>query len=151
MGRRRHPFAPRESLIQAACVDHWRLLGIPGSLVAAIPNAFAHGQPGLTKGLPDLLVISTLLGQLTGFIELKADGGTPSDDQIAVRDLMLASGIPYAMTWGRDEPIFLLEQWGAVRRATRSQVVTKRNQEWRNSLTREQLAALEIVKARRRA
>ena len=113
--RRRHPFAPRESLIQQACIDHWRALGVPGSLVAAIPNAFAHGQPGLTKGLPDLLVISTLLGQLTGFIELKADGGTPSDDQLAVQAIMVARGIPYAMTWGRDQPIRVLETWGAVR------------------------------------
>ena len=56
--RRRNIFAPREGLIQAAVVEHWLKLGVPGSLVAAIPNANAHGQPGLTRGLPDLLVIS---------------------------------------------------------------------------------------------
>jgi hypothetical protein len=118
--RRRHPFAPRESLIQAACIDHWRALGIPGSLVAAIPNAFAHGQPGLTRGLPDLLVISPQLGRLVGFIELKTDTGTPSDDQLAIQAIMQARGIPYAMTWGRDHPISVLENWGAVRKQARA-------------------------------
>lgn len=115
MRRRRHPLAPRESLIQAACIDHWRQLGVPGSLVAAIPNAFAHGQPGLTRGLPDLLVITPQLGKLTGFIELKTDDGVPSDDQLAIQAIMVMRGIPYAMTWGRDQPISVLENWGAVR------------------------------------
>jgi hypothetical protein len=120
MRRRRHPFAPRESLIQAACIDHWRALGLPGSLVAAIPNAKAHGQPGLTRGLPDLLVITRHLGPFTGFIELKTDDGVPSDDQRAMCRLMTDRGIPYAMTFGRDEPIRVLEDWGAVRRQARA-------------------------------
>ena len=112
--RRRNIFAPREGLIQAAVVEHWLKLGVPGSLVAAIPNANAHGQPGLTKGLPDLLVISPKLGQLTGFIELKADDGRPSAEQLVVEAIMVARGIPYAMTWGRDQPIKVLEEWGAI-------------------------------------
>jgi hypothetical protein len=150
--RRRHPLAPRESLIQAACIDHWRALGIPGSLVAAIPNAFAHGQPGLTRGLPDLLVISPQLGRLVGFIELKTDTGTPSDDQLAIQAIMQARGIPYAMTWGRDQPIKVLENWGAVRKqATRAEEVTNRNRSWRDTLTPEQREALAAEKARRRA
>jgi hypothetical protein len=150
--RRRHPFAPRETLIQAACVDHWRALGVPGSLVAAIPNAFAHGQPGLTRGLPDLLVISPQLGRFTGFIELKTDTGTPSDDQLAIQAIMIARGIPYAMTWGRDQPIKILENWGAVRKqATRAEEVTTRNRAWLDTLTPEQREALAAEKARRRA
>ena len=119
MARRRNLFAPREGLIQAACLDHWRMLGVPGSLVACIPNANAHGQPGLTPGLPDLLVLSPQLGRLTGFIELKADKGVPSDAQLGIRDLMQARGVPYAMTWGRDAPIRVLEAWGAVRAQAR--------------------------------
>jgi len=116
MARRgRAIFAPRESLIQQACIDHWRALGLPGTLVACIPNANAHGQPGLTPGLPDLMVITPQLGCVTGFIELKADRGVPSDAQLGIRDLMQAAGIPYALTSGRDEPIRVLENWGAVR------------------------------------
>ena len=118
--RRRNIFAPCEGLIQAACIEHWRALGVPGSLVAAIPNAFAHGQPGLTRGLPDLLVITPQLGRLTGFIELKTDHGVPSDDQLAIQAMMIARGIPYAMTWGRDQPIRVLENWGAVRPQARA-------------------------------
>jgi hypothetical protein len=152
MARRRHLFAPREGLIQAACIDHWKLLHAPGSLVAAIPNANAHGQPGLTRGLPDLLVISPRLGRLTGFIELKTDDGVLSDDQIAIGAIMAARGIPYAVTFGRDEPIRMLEEWGAVRKqATRAEAVTTRNRAWRDTLTPEQREALAAEKARRRA
>ena len=82
MARKRKIFAPREGLIQAAVIDHWRALGVPGSLVAAVPNAKAHGQPGLTRGLFDLVVMSPTLGDKTGWLELKADDGKPSAKQI---------------------------------------------------------------------
>ena len=117
MARKRNIFAPRESLIQAACIDHWRALGVPGSLVAAVPNARAAGQAGLTKGLFDLVVMSPTLGDRTGWLELKAEGGKLSDDQKAIKLLMIARGVPYAVTYGRDEPIQVLGEWGAVRRA----------------------------------
>lgn len=114
MARRRNKFAPREGLIQAAVIDHWRLLGVPGSLVAAVPNANAHGQPGLTKGLFDLIVMSPTLGDKTGWLELKADDGELSKDQRDVRLVMIARGVPHAVAYGRDEPIKVLEFWGAV-------------------------------------
>lgn len=117
MARKRKLFAPRESLIQAACIDHWRALGVPGSLVAAVPNANAHGQPGLTKGLFDLVVMSPTLGDRTAWLELKADDGELSDDQKKVKLIMIARGVPYAVAYGRDAPIRVLEDWGAVRRA----------------------------------
>ncbi len=41
----------RESAIQSAVVEHWRVLGLPNTLVAAIPNAGALGQAGLNAGL----------------------------------------------------------------------------------------------------
>jgi hypothetical protein len=117
MGRRRQGApAPLEDAIQAAVLDHWGKLGVPGSLVAAIPNKLAFGQAGLTPGLPDLLVLSPQLGRFTGYIELKTDRGRPSPDQRAIRRLIEARGAPYAVTYGRDEPIKLLEDWGAVRR-----------------------------------
>jgi hypothetical protein len=115
MGRRRHIFAPRESLIQAAVVDHWTLLGLPDTLVAAIPNANAHGQPGLTPGLPDLLVLGPGLPHGVGFIELKRTARSlVSDDQLRISDLCRALDIPYELTVGRDEPILVLERWGVV-------------------------------------
>jgi hypothetical protein len=114
MARPRNRFAPRESLIQQACLSHWKLLGVPGSLVAAIPNARAHGQPGLTRGLFDLIVLSPALGDRTGWLELKAEDGELTKDQREIKLLMIALGIPYAVTWGRDQPIRVLEEWGAV-------------------------------------
>ena len=107
---------PSEKQIQASVLDHWRLLGVPGSLVAAIPNANSHGQPGLTKGLPDLLVLSPQLGRITGFIELKREhGGRLSDAQIEVGQILIDRGVPYAVCKGRDEPIEQLRTWGAIR------------------------------------
>jgi hypothetical protein len=117
MARRRRPiFAPRETLIQAACLEHWLTLGVPGSLVAAIPNAGAMGQPGLTCGLADLLVLAP--GLPVGFIELKRDRKSPvSDAQREFGRLCDKLGVRFAICSGRDEPIRLLEHWGVVKRA----------------------------------
>lgn len=110
-GKRNHP----EKAIHAAVIGHWRAAGFPGTLVATIPNEGAFGQPGLTKGLPDLLVLSPELP--VGFIELKADKGKLSPDQEAFAAMCAAMEIHHAVTYGRDEPIRILEAWGVVRRA----------------------------------
>lgn len=106
----------REAEIQKAVIDHWRALGLPGTLVAAIPNQRAHGQYGLTPGLADLLCIG---GGRVGFLELKAEKGKPSQPQLDFKDLCGTNGVPHAITYGRDEPIRILEEWGLVRRSNR--------------------------------
>jgi hypothetical protein len=114
MPRQRRAPPPLEIEIQRAILEHWLALGEPNTLVAAIPNAFAHGQPGLTPGLADLLVITPIMGVC--FIELKRDGRSPmSDAQREFRDLCLRLHIPHAVTYGRDEPIDILVGWGAVK------------------------------------
>ncbi len=105
---------PSESAIQAAVLSHWRACGRPHTLVAAIPNARAHGQAGLTKGLPDLLVLGGDIG--VGFIELKREGGRVSDAQRGFGALCSHHMLHHRVTVGRDEPIAVLEQWGVVRR-----------------------------------
>jgi hypothetical protein len=105
----------KEADIHSAVMTHWRALGLPGTLVATIPNMGAFGQHGLTKGLPDLLVMAP--GLPVGFIELKTDKGAISEAQIHFKDRCESLSIPHAITRGRDEPIRLLEQWGVVRRA----------------------------------
>jgi hypothetical protein len=117
MGRaRRDYFEPSEDEITAAVLEHWRIFGVPGSLVASIPNKRAFGQAGLTPGLPDLVVLSAQLGEKAGFIEQKREhGGRLSDAQRDVGRLMLELGVPYALCWGRDEPIAQLRAWGAIR------------------------------------
>lgn len=103
----------RESAIQAAVVQHWRLFGQPHTLVAAIPNEAAKGQAGLTKGLPDLLVIG---GRVRiGFIELKVVTGRLSLEQKLFRNLCAFVGIEFVAAYGRDEPIAVLERWGILR------------------------------------
>lgn len=102
--------------ITAAVIEHWRTFGLPGTLVWSIPNEGAKGQPGLTEGIPDLGVWTPWLGDKTGFIEIKRIGGRLSPAQKEIRDRYLAPlRIPYAVCWGRNEPIRQLELWGAVR------------------------------------
>lgn len=104
----------KEAQIHKAVIDHWKAFGKPDTLVATIPNMRAFGQHGLTKGLFDLLVISPSLG--TGFIELKPKGGKLSTDQLWFFELCNRAEIPVAVTYGRDEPIRVLENWSVVRR-----------------------------------
>lgn len=111
-------YEPSEDQITAAVIEHWKTFGVPGSLVASIPNRKAFGQAGLTKGLPDLLVLSPQLGRSAGFIEQKRKrGGKLSDAQIDIGKLLMERGAPYAVVRGRDEPIRVLELWGAVKPA----------------------------------
>jgi hypothetical protein len=107
-----------EAAIQKAIIHHWRTFGLPGTLVAAIPNQNAFGQAGLCKGLFDLLVIGGTVG--VGFLELKTETGKLRPEQKAFRDLLIVNGTPYAVTHGRDEPIRVLEGWGVVRKRARA-------------------------------
>jgi hypothetical protein len=117
MGRARRDYLePSEDEITGAVVEHWRIFGTPRSLVASIPNKRAFGQAGLMPGMPDLVVLSRELGVKAGFIELKRErGGRVSDAQRDVGALMRELGVPYALCWGRDEPIEQLRAWGAIR------------------------------------
>ena len=111
--------APTEKQIHKAVIDHWRACGLPGTLVATIPNMRAHGQAGLTKGLADLIVITPALGGKTAYLELKKTGGHLSEAQADFGQLCFMRGIPWAVSYGRDEPIKILEEWGAVKPMTR--------------------------------
>jgi VRR-NUC domain. len=110
----------RESAIQQATIEHWQAFGLPDTLVAAIPNQKAFGQPGLYRGLFDLLVIGGRV--IIGLIELKTEEGVLRPDQKHFRSLLIANGISHAITYGRDEPIRVLEEWGVVRKQVRAAV-----------------------------
>lgn len=100
-----------EKQIHTAVIEHWRHTRVGGTLVATIPNMRAFGQAGLTKGLPDLLVITPNLP--VGFIELKATTGELTEMQEQFGCICQLHGIPWEVTYGREEPIALLEKWGA--------------------------------------
>jgi hypothetical protein len=114
-----------EAAIQAAVIAHWRLFRWEGTKVAAIPNANAFGQAGLSPGLFDLLVITPRLP--VGFIELKRESlrsrglAALSKSQREFYALLMERKIPAAVCFGRDEPIDVLEEWGAVRRGRRAE------------------------------
>ena len=119
MARKRKLFAPSEDAITSALIDHWRLLRLPDTLVASIPNKRAFGQAGLKRGLADLVVFAP--GLPVAFLELKRDYDSPiSDDQREFGKLCMRLGINYAICIGRDEPIAQLETWGAVRPQARA-------------------------------
>ncbi len=117
--------ALKETEIQKAVVDHWKVFALPFTLVAAIPNAKAHGQAGLTPGIYDLLVMGPNLpgGFPVGFLELKRERGTKgakvSTAQETFGSLCESLGILHAVAWGREEPIAVLEEWNVVKRARR--------------------------------
>lgn len=104
----------KESQIHKAVVAHWRALAMPGTFIGTIPNMGSMGQHGLTKGLPDLIVIGP---KLHGYLELKTETGKLTGPQRDFQSLCEAHGIPFFVTYGRDEPIRLLEELGIVRRA----------------------------------
>ena len=111
-----------EKQIQAALVDRWLLIGNPGTLLAAIPNEGAFGQPGLTKGLFDLIAIGPSIRGGQGWLELKrpADGKKPAGkltpEQEDFRALLVARGIEHAVADSLDEAVVVLEFWGMIRR-----------------------------------
>jgi hypothetical protein len=112
-----------EKQIATAVLEHWLKLGEPNTMVACIPNAFAHGQAGLTPGLPDLLVIGPHVPTAwavggVGFIELKRDANSkPTKAQYEFQRLCHLMGVAHMFTAGRDEPIAVLEGWRVVRKA----------------------------------
>ncbi|MGV1869738.1 VRR-NUC domain-containing protein [Agrobacterium rosae] len=101
----------KETHIHKAVVDHWKATGRPGTLVATIPNLGAFGQHGLTKGLPDLMVIGP---GVHGYIELKTEAGKLSQPQREFQALCSIHDIRFAVTHGRDGPIQVLKDWGIV-------------------------------------
>ena len=104
---------PSEKAIHEAVIAHWKACGLPGTLVATIPNMGAFGQCGLTKGLPDLMVMAPHFG--VRFIELKAAKGKTSPEQDSFATLCCGCGVGFAVTHGRDAPVELLEAWHVVK------------------------------------
>src|SRR3954453_22852714 len=89
--------APSEKQITAALIARWRALGLPGTLVAAIPNARAFGQPGLYRGLFDLLVLGPKVG--AAFLELKTATGKLRPEQAEFKLCLITNNVPYAVTF----------------------------------------------------
>jgi hypothetical protein len=107
--------SPTEAEITTALVERWQWFGTVGSLVAGVPNRRAFGQAGLSKGLADLIVMSPMLGEKTGWLELKTDDGKLSGPQLEFGRVCRDLGVPYAVCYGLDSAIEQLRKWGALK------------------------------------
>lgn len=101
-----------EKHIHKLVMDAWKRTGLPNTLVATIPNMRAAGQYGLTKGLPDLLVIGP---HGAGFVELKTAKGKVSSHQEAFMAVAWHNGVAAVVTHGPDQPLAILREWGVIR------------------------------------
>jgi hypothetical protein len=103
-----------EAQLTRALIDAWRKLGLPKTFVGSIPNQFAHGQAGLTKGIFDLLVLAP--GLPIGLLELKTEAGKLSEAQTEFRMKLISAGAPHAIAYGLDEALRVLVDWKVIRR-----------------------------------
>lgn len=104
-----------EKEITRAVFAHWAARKVPGSLMFSIPNAFAHGQAGLTRGVFDLGVMAPGLG--AAYLELKTEKGRLSEAQKDFQTNCIRCNVRYAICFGLDEALTTLEQWGVLKPA----------------------------------
>lgn len=74
-----------------------------------VPNDGARGQPGLTRGVPDLAFVRQ--GGSCAFIELKTDKGRLSEHQAAWLDWCAENGVDAAVCRSLDDVRACLEAW----------------------------------------
>jgi hypothetical protein len=109
-----------EDQIQRAIFQHLKARKAPGTFAFHVPNggkrkpieaAILKGL-GVVAGVPDIIAIRS--GH-TFALELKAEGGTPSEKQITTMAELQAAGATVALAVGLDAAIAQLETWGLLR------------------------------------
>lgn len=106
------PRPPSEKQLQTMILDYWRGFGRPGTRVFAVPNARAFGQPGLTKGIPDLACYGgKFLNGRTLYLELKVGKNKLSDYQEIILAEMRAAKVPHAVVRSFEEAEEYLTAW----------------------------------------
>lgn len=117
MARRR---AAPEQEIQRAIVQHLKLRAVPGVFWFAVPNG-GYRSPieaailkatGTRAGVPDLCFIH---GGRSYFLELKAPGGRPTENQLECIEALNLAGAFCCIAEGLDRAIAILEQWGLLK------------------------------------
>lgn len=111
-----------EQAIQTAVVAHLRLRGKPGLVFFHVPNGGARRpieaailkRIGVRAGVSDLILIYQ--GKIYA-LELKADGGRPTEAQLDFISDMNQAGAFACVCEGLDRAIAVLKQWGLVRSA----------------------------------
>lgn len=129
-----------EEQLQRTVVEHWRIRGVPGSILAAIPNGERRDKAtgarlraqGVLSGFPDLfalgvsnMALGAFLGPPMALIELKRPTAKPrdaekdlSDAQKEIIPLLRAGGINVLVSNRLDEVLCFLENLGVLKPAT---------------------------------
>ena len=114
--RRRFP----EAEIQRAIFEHIRVRGAP-NLFAFHPANGGYRKPveakilqglGVVAGVPDVIAIHD--GRVYA-LEIKAEGGRPTDNQLATIAAMERAGAYTCIAEGLDRALAVLEGWGLLR------------------------------------
>jgi hypothetical protein len=119
-----------EQEIHAALWQHLQWRAAPGAFAFHVPNGGARSKAeasilaglGVVAGVPDLIVCKD--GRFYA-LELKADGGKLSPAQRGTHERMRAAGATIATSYGLDEALRQLEDWGILRKERRYPNVTE--------------------------
>jgi hypothetical protein len=117
-----------EQEIHKAVAAHLRQRGVPGLLWWHTPNGAMLGgkrsrkgiaiQGSIMKGLGVRAGVSDILALYRGkffALELKAEGGRPTEDQLAFHSEVKANGGFICVAEGLDRALRALEMWGLLR------------------------------------
>jgi hypothetical protein len=113
----------REQEIQKAVFQHFAQRGAPNTFAFHPKNGGIHqrgrragintGQ-GVIAGVPDVIAIKD--GKTYG-LELKADKGAVSPEQVEILQTMQRAGATVAVVHGLDRALHKLEEWGLLKGA----------------------------------
>ena len=121
---RHRPYSARpEDQIQRAVFQHIRLRGVPGLVAWHTPNGGKRKpiEAAIFKGLGVRSGVSDIIAVHDGKIfalELKAEGGRPTETQLEFLADMSRAGAFTGLVTGIDQAIKTLETWGLLRGVT---------------------------------
>jgi hypothetical protein len=109
-----------ELQIHQAVVKRLRALAAPGLLWFHVPNDAKRGfktaarlkSMGMRAGVSDLIAVRN--GEIFA-LELKADGGRPTESQLEFLDDLRTAGGHGVVAEGLDEAINIIKAWGWIR------------------------------------
>lgn len=123
--RAEKPRRNEEAEIQAAIIQHLRLLAPPDVIFFAIPNGEHRSKrtgarlkaQGVLPGAPDLMFM--LPDGSAACLEIKTKTGRQSPEQRAFEARCLNIGVPYQVVHSLDAALAVLRAWGAIREEVR--------------------------------
>jgi len=116
MTRRRNP----EQAIHCTVVEHLRIRGVKGLVFFHVPNGGYRNKPeaalfkamGVRAGVSDLILVH---GGKFFALELKAQGGRATEEQLAFIADIDREGAFTALATGVDAALATLEAWGLIK------------------------------------